>query len=148
MNIQRKIVFDCLKNSLDKGDDTFEKKQSYLNLSFISIYKILELINDYYTNDSGTKIKSSNTLIQKYDSKTNSFIPIKNEYPSTLDKLFSILHFELLQDVSVYFNDISLFNSHRVNIIHPKNLNKYYKSTENDNINFLKVIDRIVSKMK
>jgi len=148
MNIQRKIVYDCLKNSLDKGDDTFEKKQSYLNLSFISIYKNLELINDYYTNDSGTKIKSSNTLIQKYDSKLNSFVPIKNDYPSTLDKLFSILHFELLQDISVYFNDISLFNSHRVNIIHPKNLNKYYKSTEIDNIKFLKVIDRIVSKMK
>jgi CheY-like chemotaxis protein len=147
IQIQIQIIYDCLKNTRPNNLN-ISYSENYLNLSFISIYKILELFNDYYTNDSGTKLKSDNSSILKYDHQNNSFIKSTSPYPSTLDKLFTIIYKELNLDVSIFFNKIIKVNNIRKNIIHPKNIKDYYKASVEENIDFIILVNDLIKKIK
>jgi CheY-like chemotaxis protein len=147
VHLQIQIIFDCLRNSrLNTVNSDFA--ENYLNLSFISIYKIVELLNDYYTSESGKTLKSDNSLILSYDNKSKTFRKVTSQYPSTLDKIFTIIDKELTLDVSKYFSKLIEMNRIRVNIVHPKSLKDYHKSTEVENITFINIINELIQRIK
>jgi CheY-like chemotaxis protein len=145
IKLQIDIIYDCLKNTRYS-----EKKENYLNLSFISIYKIIELINDYYIYNMKKNyvLKSSGNLIQKFNSSSNIFENLNKEYPTTMDKIFNVIGLELNLKTEAFFNSLLDFNSKRNNIVHPKDLSKYYKATTEDNLKFLSIIKEIIIKIK
>ena len=147
VHLQIQIVFDCLRNIRTRIFNS-EFAENYLNLAFISLYKIIELLNDYYTSDSGKTLKSDNTPIMNYDNKINQFKKITNQHPSALDKILTIIDKELFLDVSKYFNRLIDMNRIRVNIIHPKNLKDYHKSTVEENLTFIKLLNELIQKVK
>ena len=149
INLQCQLTFECLKNTRIKTQNHKENDSGYFNLAFISTYKILELFNDFYTDDSGKKLKSNQKQIHKYNSNENSFTQIKNEAPiSSLDKFFSILHFEFNYPVQKISSKLSNFNNIRNKIIHPKNMKEYYKTSPIENINFIETIKDTILIMK
>ncbi len=149
INLQCQLIFECLKNTRIKTQNHKENDSGYFNLAFISTYKILELFNDFYTDDSGKNLKSNQKQIHKYNSNDNSFTPIKNEAPiSSLDKFFSILHFEFNYPVQKISSKLINFNNIRNKIIHPKNMKEYYKTSSIENINFIETIKDIILKME
>lgn len=146
--IQLDIIYDCLKKSSLDISTEIKDESSYLNLSFISIFKIIELINDHYTVESGTMLKSSSIIIQNYDQNSNTFSKILNQYPTTRDKILTILKFELNDNPILYVNKLNQFIKFRNNIIHPKTLKDYKKTTKKENLDFLTVLKSIIINVK
>jgi CheY-like chemotaxis protein len=145
IKLQIDIIYDCLKNTRYS-----EKKENYLNLSYISIYKIIELINDYYIENLNKNyvLKSSGKLIQKFNSSSKIFENLKKEYPTTMDKIFNVIGIELNLKTDTFFNRLLDFNTKRNNIVHPKDLSKYYKATTEDNLKFLSTLKEIIINIK
>ena len=146
--IQLDIIYDCLEKSSLKISTTIEDQHSYLNLSFISIFKIIELINDFYTDEKGIVLKSNNIEVQMYNQASNTFSSYTNQYPSTRDKIYSIIKFELNDEPKCYVNKLNQFINFRNNIIHPKTLKDYKKTTKIENLEFLKLVNSLIDKMK
>ena len=145
--IQLDIIYDCLKKSSEDISTHIKDENSYLNLSFISIYKIVELINDYYTDNSGRNLKSNATIVKKYDQNSNTFLNITTDYPTTRDKIYSIINFELNSDSSIYVNNLNRFIKFRNNIIHPKTLKDYKKTSKEENVEFLNLVGDLITKI-
>lgn len=145
IKLQLDIIYDCLKNTRD-----IDKKENYLNLSFISIYKIIELINDYFieNNKKNYVLKSSKYPIQEFNPSSKIFENLKREYPTTMDKFFNVIGLELNLKTETFFNQLLDFNSKRTYIVHPKDLSKYYKATTKDNLDFLYTIEKIILQIK
>lgn len=146
--IQFDLIYDCLKKSSEDISTEIKDENSYLNLSFISIYKIVELINDYYTDVKGRELKSNFKTIQKYNQNSNTFSKITRDYPTTRDKIYSIIKFELNADPSEYVNKLNKFINFRNNIIHPKTLKDYKKTTQKDNLEFLELLKSLIVAIK
>lgn len=145
--IQLDIIYDCLKRSSQNISTFINDENSYLNLSFISIFKILELINDFYTNERGTLLKSG-TPVQHYNKNDNSFSTFKGDYPTTRDKIFTIIDVELDSSPKDYFQKIHSNIIFRNNIIHPKTLKNYKKTSKKENLRFLILLTELVTKIK
>lgn len=146
--IQLDIIYDCLKKSSEKISTVINDDSSYLNLSFTSIFKIIELINDYYTDEKGIVIKSNKTIIQRYNQQDNSFIKISKSHPSTRDKIYSIIKFELNGEPKKYVNKLNQWINFRNNITHPETLKDYKKTTKQENLDFLELLSDIIFKIK
>ena len=69
---------------------------------------------------------------------------MNKEYPTTMDKIFNVIGFELNLKTETFFNRLLDFNTKRNNIVHPKDLSKYYKATMEDNLKFLSVLTDII----
>lgn len=145
MKLQIDLAFDCLKNSHKKISTEFTDNHNYFNLSYISLFKIIEFINDYYSeskidnnNNYFTFIKNTSTKIHKIDNQ--------NEYNfiSTADKISFIYHNILNGVKSLQFAKI---NKNRNNIIHPKNPKDYFKSDSNSNVVLINIINEVINKM-
>lgn len=146
--IQLDIIYDCLKKSSIDISTEFKDENSYLNLSFISIFKIIELINDYYTDEKGNKLKSNSIVIQSYDQNSNSFSKCLNQYPTTRDKIITIIQFELKDNPAKHVAKINQFIKFRNNIIHPKTLKDYKKTSKEENLDFLNLLKSILKNVK
>ena len=146
--IQLDIIYDCLKKSSIDISTIIKDENSYLNLSFISIFKIIELINDFYTNEKGDKLRSGRENIQNYDQNLNAFNNITNQYPSTREKIMTIINFELNESPIIFVSKINQFIKFRNNIIHPKTLKDYKKTSKEENLEFLKLVKSILVKIK
>jgi CheY-like chemotaxis protein len=145
--IQLDIIYDCLKRSSENISTEIRDESSYLNLSFTSIYKIIELINDFYTNESGRSLKHNSVKIQRYNQNTNSFSQINEGFPSARDKIYTIIKFELNDEPSNYVQQLNRFNKYRTNITHPRTLTEYKKTTVKENIEFLSLIVDLLIKI-
>jgi len=145
IEVQLDIAFECLK----KADDR-EKDYSYFNLSYISLYKIIEHINDFYTDEKGTALKNDNTvLIGSYNQKNDSFEPLdktKNKYPSTKDKILFIYHILKGNPNKIVANIGSICNN-RNNIIHPKSTKDFKQTTAQENIILLNIIHTVIKEI-
>ncbi len=146
--IQLDIIYDCLKKSSIDISTEIKDENSYLNLSFISIFKIIELINDYYTDEKGNKLKSNSIVIQSYDQNSNSFSKCLNQYPTTRDKIITIIQFELNDNPAKHVAKINQFIKFRNNIIHPKTLKDYKKTSKEENLDFLNLLKSILKNVK
>lgn len=146
--IQLDIIYDCLKKSSERISTFIEDEHSYLNLSFISIFKIIEIVNDFYTDNTGTRLKSNSTKVQTYDQNSDSFVECSNQYPSTRDKIYTIIKHELNDEPRKYVSQLNRFISYRNNIVHPKTLKEYKKTSKEDNVDFIKIIYQILLNIK
>ena len=146
--IQLDIIYDCLKKSSENISTVINDNYSYLNLSFVSIFKLIELINDYHTDYKGIKLKSNDIKIQNYNQNTDLFEKIEREYPTTRDKIMTIIKFELNSSPKQFINNINLFIKFRNNIIHPKTLKDYKKASKEENLAFLTLLGDLIIKIK
>jgi CheY-like chemotaxis protein len=146
--IQLDIIYDCLERSSLKISTTIEDEHSYLNLSFISIFKIVELINDFYTDEKGIFLKSNQIKIQKYIQNEDSFTEIIHLYPITKDKIYTIIKFELKCEPADYVNELNKFINFRNKITHPASLREYKKTTKQENLDFLILTSELILKIK
>lgn len=141
--LQLDIAFECLKKTSE--DNT------YFNLSYISLFKIIEHINDFYTDDSGKFMKIAKKLkpIEHYDSKKDIFTEYdKDKYPTTKQKIFSIYKYILKGEPKEIYNDIDMICEFRNNIIHPKTIKEVKKTTAQENISLLNTIYALVKQLK
>lgn len=141
--LQLDIAFECLKKTSE--DNT------YFNLSYISLFKIIEHINDFYTDDSGKFMKIAKKLkpIEYYDSKKDIFTEYdKDKYPTTKQKIFSIYKYILKGEPKEIYNDIDMICEFRNNIIHPKTIKEVKKTTAQENISLLNTIYALVKQLK
>ena len=145
--IQLNIIFDCLRRLSDNISTEIEDDSSYLNLSFTSIYKIIELINDFYTDETGGKLKSNSQNVQRYNQDSDDFSRILKGYPSARDKIYTIIKFELNDEPSNYVHKFNKFNNDRTNITHPKTLKDYKKTSVDENVKFLSLITDLLMKI-
>jgi len=145
--IQLDIIYDCLEKSSLKISTTIEDEHSYFNLSFISIFKIIELINDFYTDEKGIVLKSNKTKIQSYNQNENSFNEIPTQHPTTRDKIYTIIKFELNDEPKKYVTKLNPFIKFRNNITHPKTLKEYKKTTKEENLAFLELMGDLIEKI-
>tara|TARA_B110000503_G_scaffold105005_1_gene156715 strand:+ start:7444 stop:9147 length:1704 start_codon:yes stop_codon:yes gene_type:complete len=149
ISIQLDIIYDCLSRTSKNISSDIRDENSYLNLSFISIFKIIELINDYFTDETGNRLKSNSKNIQKYNQQTRQFVKIaKDKYPTTRDKISSIIHFELNITLDTYTHKLNKFIKIRNNIIHPKTLKDYKKTTKQDNVSFLSLLCDLIMNVR
>ena len=146
--IQLDIIFDCLKRSSKDISTEIKDGSSYLNLSFTSIYKIIELINDYFTDERGRKLKSNSMFIQRYNQNSDDFSKISEGYSTARDKIYSIIKFELKDEPLNYCNKFNKFHKDRNNITHPATLRDYKKTTVEENIMFLSLVTDLLLKIK
>ncbi|MFT4645171.1 MAG: CheY-like chemotaxis protein [Planctomycetota bacterium] len=146
--IQLDIIFDCLKRYSEDISTEVKDESSYLNLSFTSIYKIIELINDFFTDERGQKLKSSSTGIQRYNQNSNNFSKIVEGFPSARDKIYTIIKFELNDEPSNFVQKLNRFNKFRTNITHPTTLRDYKKTTVLENKAFLSLTADLLMKIK
>ncbi len=146
--IQLDIIYDCLEKSSLKISTTIEDEHSYLNLSFISIFKIVELLNDFYTDEKGILLKSNKIKIQKYIQNEDSFTEIIHSYPTTKDKIYTIIKFELKCEPGDYVNELNKFINFRNKITHPATLREYKKTTKQENLDFLSLTSELILKFK
>ena len=146
--IQLDIIYDCLSRTSKNISSDTRDENSYLNLSFISIFKIIELINDYFTDEKG-RLKSNSKNIQKYNQQTRQFEKIsKIKYPTTRDKISSIIHFELNTTLDTYSHKLGKFINIRNDIIHPKTLKDYKKTSKQDNVSFLSLLCDLIMNVR
>lgn len=141
--LQLDIAFECLKKTSEDN--------AYFNLSYISLFKIIEHINDFYTDESGKFIKIAKELkpIESYDQKTQIFKTIEeNKYPSTKDKILFIYEKSLNGDPKKIVANIGAICKNRNNIIHPKTIKESKKTTAQENITLLNTIYNIVKQLK
>jgi DNA-binding NarL/FixJ family response regulator len=142
--IQLDIIYDCLNKSSENISTEIQDENSYLNLSFISIYKLVELINDYFTDETGRKLKSNSISVQRYNQNSQEFSRILEGYPSARDKIYTIIKFELDDAPGNYVQELNKFNNYRKNIIHPRSLKDYKKTSKEDNGDFLTILRDII----
>lgn len=169
MGIQLDIAFECLRkaNRDNKKTNRDNKKQTkivkqtnknrertneddaYFNLSYISLFKIIEHINDFYTDEKGLSLRKDGDLIAFYDQENQNFKSIgKNKYPSTKDKILFIYKKSLNGDPKKIVANIGAICKNRNNIIHPKTIREFKKTTAQENITLLKTIYTIVKQLK
>ena len=157
IEFQLDIAFECLKKANEdnkKANEDSERTNeddAYFNLSYISLFKIIEHINDFYTDESGKFIKIAKKLkpIEHYDSKKDIFTEYdKDKYPTTKQKIFSIYKYILKGEPKEIYNDIDMICEFRNNIIHPKTIKEVKKTTAQENITLLKTIYTIVKQLK
>ena len=148
--IQLDLSYECLKQS-DSSVSTIEEDHSLLNLSYISLYKIIELINDYFTESNFKErkvtLKFKGGKVKKYNQSSDKFEDISDGIFSTKNKLLSIYKFELNSNAVEIVSDLGGCVNNRNDIIHPKTLKDYKKTTKIENIAFLKLLNEIISKM-
>lgn len=148
--IQLDLSYECLKQS-DSSVSTIEEDHSFLNLSYISLYKIIELINDYFTESNFKErkvtLKFKGGKVKKYNQSSDKFEDISDGIFSTKNKLLSIYKFELNSNAVEIVSDLGGCVNNRNDIIHPKTLKDYKKTTKIENIAFLKLLNEIISKM-
>lgn len=162
IEFQLDIAFECLKkaNKDNKKANEDNKKanedsertnedDAYFNLSYISLFKIIEHINDFYTDESGKFIKIAKELkpIESYDKNTLKTIE-ENKYPSTKDKILFIYEKSLNGDPKKIVANIGAICKNRNNIIHPKTIKESKKTTAKENIVLLNTIYTIVKQLK
>lgn len=145
--IQLDIIYDCLEKSSLKISTIVEDEHSYLNLSFISIFKIIELINDFFTDEKGIILKSKNVNVQRYNQNSDTFSQFTGSYPLTRDKIYSIIKFELNDEPKKHVNKLNEYINFRNNIIHPKTLKEYKKTTKEENLKFIQLIEVLILKI-
>ena len=144
IEIQLDIAFECLRKAENKEND-----YSYFNLSYISLYKIIEHINDFYTDEKGLSLRKDGKLIGYYDQENQNFKSIeKNRYPSTKDKILFIYEKSLNGDPKKIVANIGAICKNRNNIIHPKTIKESKKTTAQENITLLNTIYNIVKQLK
>ena len=93
-------------------------------------------------------MKSSKNLIQKFNSSSKIFEKLNKEYPTTMDKIFNVIGIELNLKNETFFNRLLDFNTKRNNIVHPKDLSKYYKATTEDNLKFIRTLNEVIINFK
>jgi CheY-like chemotaxis protein len=145
--IQLDIIFDCLKRSSADISTEIRDESSYLNLSFTSIYKIIELINDFYTDERGRKLKSNSIDVQMYNQNSNEFSKIVEGFPNNKDKIYTVIKFELNDEPSNYVQKFNKFHRDRNNITHPRTLKDYKKTTVEENMRFLSLVADLLLKI-
>ena len=141
--LQLDIAFECLKKTSEDN--------AYFNLSYISLFKIIEHINDFYTDDSGKFMKIAKELkpIERYDSKKDIFTKYdEDKYPTTKQKILSIYKYILKGEPKEIYNDIDMICEFRNDIVHPKTIKKFKKTTAQENITLLNTIYTIVKPLK
>jgi hypothetical protein len=144
IEIQLDIAFECLRKAENKEND-----YSYFNLSYISLYKIIEHINDFYTDEKGLSLRKDGKLIGYYDQENQNFKSIeKNRYPSTKDKILFIYEKSLNGDPKKIVSNIGAICKNRNNIIHPKSTEEFKQTTAQENITLLNTIYTIVKQLK
>ena len=144
IEIQLDIAFECLRKAENKEND-----YSYFNLSYISLYKIIEHINDFYTDEKGLSLRKDGKLIGSYDQENQNFKSIeKNRYPSTKDKILFIYEKSLNGDPKKIVSNIGAICKNRNNIIHPKSTEEFKQTTAQENITLLNTIYTIVKHLK
>ena len=144
IEIQLDIAFECLRKAENKEND-----YSYFNLSYISLYKIIEHINDFYTDEKGLSLRKDGKLIGSYDQENQNFKSIeKNRYPSTKDKILFIYEKSLNGDPKKIVSNIGAICKNRNNIIHPKSTEEFKQTTAQENIILLNTIYTIVKQLK
>jgi hypothetical protein len=144
IEIQLDIAFECLRKAENKEND-----YSYFNLSYISLYKIIEHINDFYTDEKGLSLRKDGKLIGSYDQENQNFKLIeKNRYPSTKDKILFIYEKSLKGDPKKIVSNIGAICKNRNNIIHPKSTEEFKQTTAQENIILLNTIYTIVKQLK
>lgn len=144
IEIQLDIAFECLRKAENKEND-----YSYFNLSYISLYKIIEHINDFYTDEKGLSLRKDGKLIGSYDQENQNFKSIeKNRYPSTKDKILFIYEKSLNGDPKKIVSNIVAICKNRNNIIHPKSTEEFKQTTAQENITLLNTIYTIVKHLK
>ena len=144
IEIQLDIAFECLRKAENKEND-----YSYFNLSYISLYKIIEHINDFYTDEKGLSLRKDGKLIGSYDQENQNFKSIeKNRYPSTKDKILFIYEKSLNGDPKKIVSNIGAICKNRNNIIHPKSTEEFKQTTAQENITLLNTIYTIVKQLK
>lgn len=144
IEIQLDIAFECLRKAENKEDD-----YSYFNLSYISLYKIIEHINDFYTDEKGLSLRKDGKLIGSYDQENQNFKSIeKNRYPSTKDKILFIYEKSLNGEPKKIVANIGAICKNRNNIIHPRRTEEFKQTTAQENITLLNTIYTIVKQLK
>ena len=144
IEIQLDIAFECLRKAENKEND-----YSYFNLSYISLYKIIEHINDFYTDEKGLSLRKDGKLIGSYDQENQNFKSIeKNRYPSTKDKILFIYEKSLNGDPKKIVSNIGAICKNRNNIIHPKSTEEFKQTTAQENITLLNTIYTIGKHLK
>ena len=157
IEFQLDIAFECLRKANKDNKKTNEDSErtneddAYFNLSYISLFKIIEHINDFYTDDSGKFMKIAKELkpIERYDSKKDIFTKYdEDKYPTTKQKILSIYKYILKGEPKEIYNDIDMICEFRNDIVHPKTIKKFKKTTAQENITLLNTIYTIVKPLK
>jgi hypothetical protein len=130
---QLTIAYDCLSNSKN-GSIPKEYNQKYLDLTLISIFKILELFNGKYVNNP--------QLISRRFNGSN----LNGEKPSTLDKTAYVIQNVLGSDLKKVIGNLEIYNDMRNDIIHPKRNSRQKKCSPDDLINFMQILKSLIFK--
>jgi CheY-like chemotaxis protein len=160
---QIKVEVSFIFNILNSG---IENK---LKICMLTIYKVLEIIRDLYIDDKTNTFLDNNTEIKAIYSKDdryvaylkNDFINGRNQgyhylesknaqkyYYSTNNKICAIAYEKLsIRDTHIYAN-IKTINEKRNNYIHPPKQNMEIDVSKNEIIEWLKMLEVILSNIK
>lgn len=149
INIQLDIAYDCLKKSYLSVSNDIDEDYSFFNLSYISLFKIIELINDYYTEDNGSKLKFCKSKIKTFIQRENKFFDYSKDkpYPTTKDKFLNIYENILKGNAIDIFDRLSQIINNRNNIVHPKSLKDYKKTDKDENLDMFIFINEVLCKI-
>ncbi|MBO1884360.1 hypothetical protein J4N46_07980 [Capnocytophaga sp. Marseille-Q4570] len=133
--LQLETAFECLKKT---------ESNNYFKLSYISLFKIIELITIFYVEGRFLKKGKNITPIEWYNEKKECFEEYKDDKDiSTKSKIIYIYN-HLGGDVKNIFSEISTICEKRNNIIHPESIRKQNIVEEQENIMLLNTIYTII----
>jgi hypothetical protein len=133
--LQLETAFECLKKT---------ESSNYFKLSYISLFKIIELITVFYVEGRFLKKGKNITPIEWYNEKKECFEEYKDDKDiSTKSKIIYIYN-HLGGDVKNIFSEINTICEKRNNIIHPESIRKQNIVKEQENIMLLNTIYTII----
>jgi hypothetical protein len=133
--LQLETAFECLKKT---------ESSNYFKLSYISLFKIIELITVFYVEGRFLKKGKNITPIEWYNEKKECFEEYKDDKDiSTKSKIIYIYN-HLGGDVKNIFSEINTICEKRNNIIHPESIRKQNIVEEQENIMLLNTIYTII----
>jgi len=133
--LQLETAFECLKKT---------ESNNYFKLSYISLFKIIELITVFYVEGRFLKKGKNITPIEWYNEKKECFEEYKDDKDiSTKSKIIYIYN-HLGGDVKNIFSEINTICEKRNNIIHPESIRKQNIVKEQENIMLLNTIYTII----
>ena len=133
--LQLETAFECLKKT---------ESSNYFKLSYISLFKIIELITVFYVEGRFLKKGKNITPIEWYNEKKECFEEYKDDKDiSTKSKIIYIYN-HLGGDVKNIFSEINTICEKRNNIIHPESIRKQNIVKEQENIMLLNTIYTLI----
>ena len=133
--LQLETAFECLKKT---------ESSNYFKLSYISLFKIIELITVFYVEGRFLKKGKNITPIEWYNEKKECFEEYKDDKDiSTKSKIIYIYN-HLGGDVKNIFSEINTICEKRNNVIHPESIRKQNIVKEQENIMLLNTIYTII----